>query len=112
MILNTINILTVIFGITSTVFAVKIYLLTRSNAMLWLVAATAYITLARATISISQANLPNPIGISGWFDGNSSFLIFLYWPIKAIAVIMLYLALKSICGKSSKTTAHNRRKDD
>ena len=106
--LNITNFITVICGIIAVVASVKIYMLTRASAVLWLVAATGYILVARTLISLGQAHPDG--GNMAWSSTHSSFIIFLYWPVKATAVVMLYLALKSIIYPKESYNGPERRK--
>ena len=98
--LNILNFVTVACGLTATISAYKIYRLTRSSAVLWLVASLTYITVARLLISIAQAH-PATSDLRA-LDKGSSYIIFLFWPVLAVAMVMLYCSLKSIVPPKEK----------
>lgn len=108
--LNASNIITVICGVVAFIAAIKIYKITRASAVLWLVAATGYIVVARALISLGQAHPTG--GNMTWFAENSSFIVFLYWPLKATAMVLLYLTLKSVLHPKGDYSGPERRKNE
>jgi len=93
MTLNFFNSITIVCGIIMVWSAGSLYLLTRARSILVIVTALVYITIVRAAIAVSQTYPEHSVG--SWVSENSSYFIFLFWPLMAIGFVMLLNSLKS-----------------
>jgi hypothetical protein len=90
-VLTVVNFSTAACGLVAVWAAIQIYRLTRARSVLVLVLATGYLVCMRLAVATTET-----FSATGWVKANTSYLIAPFWPLLALALVLLLHSLRSL----------------